>query len=145
MLWHVAFGPFAKKLVCVFVGNRFGKRLFETNNPILKKLLKPEYLTKTEDFYVRYGGRTVIMARFVPIVRTFAPFVAGIGAMNFRKYIGYCVAGAFLWVFSMTFAGYFLGQIPIIKNNFEIVVLAIIFISVMPAVIQVFKEKRKAA
>ncbi len=126
-----------------FIGNRIGKRLFETNNAILKKLLKPEYLTKTEDFYTKYGGRTVIMARFVPIVRTFAPFVAGIGAMNFRKYIGYCVAGAILWVLSMTLAGYFLGQIPIIKNNFEIVVLAIIFISVMPAVIQVIKEKRK--
>ena len=126
-----------------FVGNRIGKRLFETNNAILKKLLKPEYLTKTEDFYAKYGGRTVIMARFVPIVRTFAPFVAGIGAMNFRKYIGYCVAGALLWVLSMTLAGYFLGQIPIIKNNFEIVVLAIIFISVLPAVVQVIKEKRK--
>lgn len=126
-----------------FIGNKIGKRLFETNNAILKKLLKPEYLTKTEDFYAKYGGRTVIMARFVPIVRTFAPFVAGIGAMNFRKYIGYCVAGALLWVLSMTLAGYFLGQIPIIKNNFEIVVLGIIFISVLPAVIQVVKEKRK--
>lgn len=126
-----------------FIGNRIGKRLFETNNAILKKLLKPEYLTKTEDFYTKYGGRTVIMARFVPIVRTFAPFVAGIGAMNFRNYIGYCVAGALLWVLSMTLAGYFLGQIPIIKNNFEVVVLGIIFISVMPAVIQVIKEKRK--
>ena len=128
-----------------FVGNRIGKRLFESNNAILKKLLKPEYLTKTEAFYAKYGGRTVIMARFVPIVRTFAPFVAGIGAMNFRKYIGYCVAGALLWVLSMTLAGYFLGQIPIIKNNFEIVVLTIIFISVLPAVIQVIKEKRKKA
>ncbi len=126
-----------------FVGNKIGKRLFETNNAILKKLLKPEYLKQTEDFYAKYGGRTVIMARFVPIVRTFAPFVAGIGAMNFRKYIGYCVAGALLWVLSMTLAGYFLGQIPIIKNNFEIVVLTIIFISVLPAVIQVIKEKRK--
>ncbi len=126
-----------------FVGNRIGKRLFETNNALLKKLLKPEYLKKTEDFYATYGGRTVIMARFVPIVRTFAPFVAGIGAMNFRNYIGYCVAGALLWVLSMTLAGYFLGQIPIIKNNFEVVVLGIIFISVMPAVIQVIKEKRK--
>lgn len=128
-----------------FVGNKIGKRLFETNNAILKKLLKPEYLKKTEDFYAKYGGRTVIMARFVPIVRTFAPFVAGIGAMNFRKYIGYCVAGALLWVLSMTLAGYFLGQIPIIKNNFEIVVLTIIFISVLPAVVQVVKEKRKKA
>ena len=126
-----------------FVGNKIGKRLFETNNTILKKILKPEYLTKTENFYTKYGGRTVIMARFVPIVRTFAPFVAGIGAMNFRKYIGYCVAGALLWVLSITLAGYFLGQIPIIKNNFEIVVISIILISIMPAVFQVIKEKRK--
>ena len=126
-----------------FVGNKIGKRLFETNNTILKKILKPEYLTKTENFYTKYGGRTVIMARFVPIVRTFAPFVAGIGAMNFRKYIGYCIAGALLWVLSITLAGYFLGQIPIIKNNFEIVVISIILISIMPAVFQVIKEKRK--
>ena len=126
-----------------FMGNRIGKRLFETDNAILKKILKPEYLKKTEDFYAKYGGRTVIMARFVPIVRTFAPFVAGIGAMNYSRYIGYCIGGALLWVLSMTLAGYFLGQIPIIKNNFEIVVLGIIFISVMPAVIQVIKEKRK--
>ena len=76
-------------------------------------------------------------------MRTFAPFVAGIGAMNYSRYIGYCIGGALLWVLSMTLAGYFLGQIPIIKNNFEIVVLGIIFISVMPAVIQVIKEKRK--
>lgn len=126
-----------------FIGNKIGKRLFETNNPILRKLLKPEYLTKTEDFYAKHGGKTVIMARFVPIVRTFAPFVAGIGAMNFSKYIGFCIGGAILWVLSMTLAGYFLGQIPIVKNNFEIVVLGIIFISVMPAVVQVIKEKRK--
>ena len=126
-----------------FIGNRIGKRLFETNNPILKKLLKPEYLTKTEAFYEKHGGKTVIMARFVPIVRTFAPFVAGIGAMNFSKYIGFCIGGALLWVFSMTLAGYFLGQIPIVKNNFEIVVLGIIFISVLPAVVQIIKEKRK--
>lgn len=128
-----------------FIGNKIGKRLFETNNPILRKLLKPEYLTKTEDFYAKHGGKTVIMARFVPIVRTFAPFVAGIGAMNFSKYIGFCIGGAILWVLSMTLAGYFLGQIPIVKNNFEIVVLGIIFISVMPAVVQVIKEKRKTA
>jgi membrane-associated protein len=128
-----------------FLGNKIGKRLFETNNPILRKLLKPEYLTKTEDFYAKHGGKTVIMARFVPIVRTFAPFVAGIGAMNFSKYIGFCIGGAMLWVLSMTLAGYFLGQIPIVKNNFEIVVLGIIFISVMPAVIQVIKEKSKTA
>jgi membrane-associated protein len=126
-----------------FMGNRIGKRLFETNNAFLKKVLKPEYLQKTEAFYEKHGGKTVIMARFVPIVRTFAPFVAGIGAMNFSKYIGYCVGGALLWVFSMTLAGYFLGQIPIVKNNFEIVVLGIIFISVLPAVFEIVKEKRK--
>lgn len=128
-----------------FMGNKIGKRLFETNNPILRKLLKPEYLTKTEEFYAKHGGKTVIMARFVPIVRTFAPFVAGIGAMNFSKYIGFCIGGAILWVLSMTLAGYFLGQIPIVKNNFEIVVLGIIFISVMPAIVQVIKEKNKPA
>jgi membrane-associated protein len=126
-----------------FMGNKIGKRLFETDNPILKKLLKPEYLTRTEDFYAKHGGKTVVMARFVPIVRTFAPFVAGLGAMTYKKYISFCIGGAILWVTSLTLLGYYFGKTEFVKNNFEIVVLGIIFISVLPAVYGIIAEKLK--
>lgn len=102
---------------------------------------KREYITETEAFYDKHGGKTVIMARFVPIVRTIAPFVAGAGSMPYRKYITFCVAGAILWVTSMTLLGYFLGTNEIVKKNFEIVILAIIGISVLPMVFQFVKSK----
>jgi membrane-associated protein len=124
-----------------FMGKKIGIRLFESNQPILKKILKKEYLTRTEQFYAKYGGRTVIMARFVPIVRTFAPFVAGIGAMDYKKYIGFCIAGAILWVTALTYLGYKLGSNPFVKENFELVVLGVIFISILPPFIQFFIEK----
>jgi membrane-associated protein len=126
-----------------FMGSKIGKRLFETDNALLKKILRPEYLEKTEKFYETYGGRTVIMARFVPIVRTFAPFVAGIGAMTYKRYIGFCIFGAVLWVVSLTLLGYYFGQKEIVKNNFELVVLGIIFISILPAIIQILIAKFK--
>jgi membrane-associated protein len=126
-----------------FMGNKIGKRLFETDNPILKRLLKPEYLAKTEAFYEKHGGKTVVMARFVPIVRTFAPFVAGLGAMTYRKYISFCIGGAVLWVTALTLLGYFFGRTEFVKNNFELVILGIVFISVLPAVFQILVEKFK--
>ncbi len=97
--------------------------------------LKRKYIDQTHEFYEKHGGRTLIMARFVPIVRTFAPFVAGVGEMTYRKFISYCVGGGILWVSSLTLAGYFFGQIPIVKDNFEIVVLGIIGISVLPIIL----------
>lgn len=127
-----------------FMGKLIGKRLFDTQNPILKRILKREYLTKTENFYAKYGGQTVIMARFVPIIRTFAPFVAGIGAMDYKKYIGYCIGGAIFWVTTLTLLGYSLGSHPWVSKNFEIVILAIIFISILPPIVQFFLEKRKS-
>jgi membrane-associated protein len=96
--------------------------------------IKQEYIDRTHAFYEKYGPRTIIMARFVPIVRTFAPFVAGIASMTYSKYIKYCILGALLWVIVVTMAGYFFGRLPIIKNNFEIVVLSIIGISILPMV-----------
>ena len=125
-----------------FIGNKIGTKLFRTNNPILQKLLKPEYLQRTEDFYEKHGGQTVIYARFVPIVRTFAPFVAGLGAMRYSKYIGYCLAGATLWVAGITLIGYFFGQMDIVKKHFDLFVIGIIFVSVLPAVLQVYKNKQ---
>lgn len=126
-----------------FMGKKIGKKLFETQNPLLKKVLKPEYLEKTEAFYQKYGGRTVVMARFIPIVRTFAPFVAGLGAMDYRKYIGFCLGGGALWVVALTLLGYFFGKTEFVSKNFELVILGIIFISILPAIIQVISSKLK--
>jgi membrane-associated protein len=104
--------------------------------------LKRKYIDKTQEFYEKYGGRTLVIARFVPIVRTFAPFVAGVGAMTYRRFIGYCLSGGILWVTLLTLAGYFFGQIPIVKNNFEIVVFGIIGISLLPIVIEFIRARQ---
>ncbi|MES2591865.1 MAG: VTT domain-containing protein [Bacteroidota bacterium] len=106
-----------------------------------KFLVKPEYLDKTHSFYEKYGTKTIIMARFVPIVRTFAPFVAGVAEMDYKKFLSYDVLGGFLWIFSLTFAGYFLGEIPWIRKNIELVALGIIFISILPIIVEIVKAK----
>jgi membrane-associated protein len=121
-----------------FVGKTFGAQIAKKEKILF---FKREYLTKTEAFYAKHGGQTVIMARFIPIVRTLAPFVAGAGSMNYGKYIFFCIVGAIVWVFGITMLGYLFGNIPIIKNNFEIVVLAIIGFSVLPIVLQMFRKK----
>ncbi len=106
-----------------------------------KPLVKQEYLDKTHSFYEKYGTKTIIMARFVPIVRTFAPFAAGIAEMNYRKFFSFDVLGGALWICSLTFAGFFLGHFDWIKTHIEMVALAIIFISVLPIIIEVIKAK----
>ncbi len=103
--------------------------------------IKKEYIQKTESFYEKHGSVAIIIARFVPIVRTFAPFVAGVGSMKYSKYITYCIIGAVLWVSSITLAGYFLGNIDWVQKNFEKVVLGIVFVSVLPVVFQVIKHQ----
>ncbi len=103
--------------------------------------IKKEYIQKTETFYEKHGSVAIIIARFVPIVRTFAPFVAGVGSMKYSKYITFCVIGAIIWVTSITLAGYFLGNIPWVQHNFEKVVLGIVFLSVMPIVFQLIKHQ----
>ena len=125
-----------------FVGKRLG-RFIKSKEKIL--FLKRQYIEKTEKFYDKYGGRTVIMARFIPIVRTIAPFVAGAGSMNYSRYIYYCIAGAILWVGGITLLGYWFGNIPVVKRNFEIVILTIIFLSVLPIVIGYIKSRRNAS
>ncbi len=127
-----------------FMGKKIGKRLFHTQNPILQKILKPEYLIKTEAFYQKYGGQTVIMARFMPFVRTFAPFVAGIGAMDYKKYIGYCIGGGILWVTSLTLLGFYFGKLEFVSKNFEIVILGIIFISILPGIASFLIERYRS-
>lgn len=119
-----------------WIGHKLGLRVFETQHPILKRVLKREYLEKTEAFYAKHGGKTIVLARFVPIVRTFAPFVAGVGTMEYRKFITYNVLGGFLWTALFTFAGYFFGNIEFVKHNFEFVIIAIILLSIVPMVIE---------
>ncbi len=124
-----------------WIGRKFGQ-FAVTRFP---KLVKQEYIDKTSDFYARYGGKTIIIARFVPIVRTFAPFVAGTAKMNYQQFMGYNVFGAFLWVAIILPAGWFFGNIPVVKNNFEIVVLGIIAISVLPIVIEYLRARKSGA
>lgn len=121
-----------------YIGRRFGT-LIKSKEKIL--FLKKEYITQTEEFYEKHGGKAVILARFMPIIRTIAPFVAGAGSMKYTKYITNCVIGAILWVTSITLLGYFLGANEFVKANFEKVVLGIVFVSILPMIIGVLKMK----
>jgi membrane-associated protein len=120
-----------------FVGRKLGLRLFKPDSRFLNR----GALEKTQAFYAKYGPRTVIMARFVPLVRTFAPFVAGIGRMHYPRFILFSLAGSLLWVGLLVYGGYFFGNIPIVKNNLSWVILAIIVISVGPIVIELLKAR----
>ncbi len=105
--------------------------------------LKKEHIERTHGFYEKYGAKTIVMARFVPIVRTFAPFIAGVGKMTYLKFFSYNVIGGLLWVTLFIFGGFLFGNIPIIKRNFSLTIFAIIIISIMPAVIEVIRQKRQ--
>ncbi len=124
-----------------WIGHKLGLRIFDTQNRWLKKVLKREYLEKTQAFYAKHGGKTIVLARFVPIVRTFAPFVAGVGTMRYGRFITYNVLGGFLWTFGFSLLGYFFGNIPFVKANFEYVILGIIFISVLPMFIEYMRGR----
>jgi membrane-associated protein len=123
-----------------WIGHYIGPRAFSGNVRFLKK----EYLDRTHAFYEKHGGKTIILARFIPIIRTFAPFVAGIGAMTYDKFIVYNVVGGVAWVGIFLFGGYFFGNLPFVKDNFTIVILAIIFISVLPGVIEFVRERSRS-
>ena len=124
------------------IGKYFGAKLFA--NPD-SKIFRRAYLDKTHAFYEKHGGKTIIIARFVPIVRTFAPFVAGMGNMHYGRFIRYNIIGAVLWVVVFSYAGYFFANIPAVKNNLALVLAAIIVISVLPGVIEVIRARRAAA
>lgn len=122
------------------IGNAIGPRVFRED----VRFLKREYLDRTHEFYEKHGGKTIILARFVPIIRTFAPFVAGVGAMTYRKFVFYNITGAILWVGIFITLGYFFGNIPAVEENFTLVILGIIFVSVLPPIIEYLRERRKA-
>ena len=122
-----------------WIGHFLGPKVFKSESRFLNR----KHLEKTHEFYERYGGKTIIIARFVPIVRTFAPFVAGVGAMTYGKFMSYNVFGGLLWVLSMTLCGYAFGNIPVVKKNFELVILMIVFLSILPAIIEYIREKKR--
>ncbi|MFN7926956.1 MAG: DedA family protein [Blastocatellia bacterium] len=125
-----------------WIGRTIGAKLFTRED---SKLFNKQYLTRTEKFYEKYGAKTVVIARFVPIVRTFAPFVAGFGRMKYPKFLAFSVAGGILWICGLVSLGYFFGNLPIVKNNFGLVIIAIIFISVLPAVIEALRARKATA
>lgn len=123
------------------IGDFIGPRVFRRDYRFLKR----EHLLRTQQFYEKHGAKTIILARFIPIIRTFAPFIAGVGTMSYGKFLSYNLAGALLWVILLTGAGYFFGQIPVVQKNFSLVVLAIIVLSLLPAVFEFVKQRRRPA
>ncbi len=122
-----------------WIGRSVGAKLFTRED---SKLFNKQYLERTEKFYDRYGAKTVVIARFVPIVRTFAPFVAGFGRMPYPKFLAFSIAGGMLWICGLISLGYFFGNLPFVKRNFGLVIIAIIIISVLPAVIEVLRARK---
>ncbi len=120
-----------------WAGYKIGNRIFEKDRPFVKE----EYLKRTQTFYEKHGKKTIILARFIPIIRTFAPFIAGVGKMEYKTFLSYNVIGGIAWIALLVFGGYFFGNVPIVKNNFGVVVIAIIIISLVPAVIEFWKHK----
>jgi membrane-associated protein len=124
-----------------WVGNKFGRKLFRKED---SWLFKQKYLIETEKFYEKHGGKTIIFARFIPFIRTFAPFVAGMGNMHYSRFLSYNALGGLAWVSLFVFAGYFFGTIPFVKENFSLVIMAIIVISILPIIIKGYFGYRKS-
>jgi len=122
------------------IGRRLGPKVFEKND---SRIFKPKYLERTHQFFEKYGSKTIVLARFVPIVRTFAPFLAGVGAMGYRQFAVYNVIGAILWVCLFTYGGYLFGSMPFVERNFKLVILAIIVLSILPAIIEILRARRE--
>jgi membrane-associated protein len=123
------------------IGSRVGPRVFTSET---SWLLNKEHLVRTQRFYEKYGGKTIVLARFMPIVRTFAPFVAGIGCMNYSRFALFNVTGGITWVCAFLFAGYFFGTVPVVKRNFHLVIVAIIILSVLPPIIEYLRTRRES-
>ena len=122
-----------------YIGSKVGLKVFEKDSRFFKR----RHLVRTQEFYERHGGKTIILARFVPIVRTFAPFVAGVGKMGYRRFAAYNVIGAVIWVTGFTMLGYLFGNLPAVKRNFQYVILAIIFLSLLPGLFEFMRERKR--
>ncbi len=120
------------------IGHKLGPKVFQYEN---SRFFHTEHLVKTNAFFAKYGGKTIIIARFVPIIRTFAPFVAGIGAMAYRNFIAFNIVGALLWVGLFNYSGYLFGQLPFVQQNFKLLIFAIILVSLMPPVLEYLKHR----
>lgn len=123
-------------------GHFIGPRVFQKED---SRFFRKEYLERTHRFYEKHGGKTIILARFVPIIRTFAPFVAGVGSMTYGKFLTYNVTGAVLWVGIFVFSGYYFGNLPLVKKNFTMVIMAIIILSIMPGLIEYLRHRREGS
>jgi membrane-associated protein len=123
-----------------WIGKKIGPKVFASQE---SRFFKREYLDKTHAFYLKYGAKTIVIARFIPIIRTFAPFVAGVGEMPYRTFIFYNIIGAVIWVGSFVYAGFYFGQLPFVQTNFKLIILAIIILSIMPPVIEYLKHRFK--
>ncbi|MBI5398253.1 DedA family protein [Candidatus Woesearchaeota archaeon] len=145
LLWGIlAFAAVAGDTANYWIGYSLGpKSLKSKNDNILKRFLKKEYIERTEKFYAKYGNKTIILARFVPIVRTFAPFMAGVGSMRYSRFIAYNLIGGVVWVSVMLFGGYFFGNIAAVKRNFSLVILGIIILSFVPVLVEYLKHRRE--
>ena len=124
-----------------WIGATVGPKVFHKENV---RFLNRKHLDRTHEFYERYGGKTIVIARFIPIIRTFAPFVAGIGKMTYGHFLSYNVFGGVLWVLLFVLGGYYFGNIPIVRRNFSLVIVAIVLLSVMPGVIEALRQRAKA-
>ena len=124
-----------------WIGAYLGPKAFSRED---SRFFKKKYLVRTHEFYEKYGGKTIILARFMPIIRTFAPFVAGIGRMSYGKFLSYNVIGGLAWILSFLLLGYFFGNIPVVKRNFTLVIVAIIILSVLPSIIEVLRHRKKS-
>lgn len=123
-----------------WIGNKIGPAVFHREDSIW---LRKKHLQRAHAFFEKYGGRAIILARFVPIVRTFVPFVAGIGAMTYKRFFAFNVVGGFVWIYAFTYLGYFFGNLPVVKKNFGLVVLGIIAVSVLPVLIEAYRAWRE--
>lgn len=141
LLFSLSAAAIVGDTVGYWIGNKIGPRLFTRDDSFF---FKKEHLIRTRAFYEKYGGKTIIIARFVPIVRTFAPTVAGVGEMNYSKFLAYNVIGGIAWVFSMVLGGYFLGRsIPNIEKKIHYIILAVIFVSLLPIVYEFYKNRKQ--
>jgi membrane-associated protein len=122
-----------------WIGHAAGPKVFAREN---SRFFNREHLERTHQFYRKYGGKTIILARFIPIIRTFAPFVAGIGSMSYPRFIVFNVAGGLLWIVTLLLAGYFFGNIPVVRQNFALVILAIVILSILPGVVEFLRQRR---